>query len=87
MSRKWVAGVVTLRTHPSLTHTPHPTGTMLGLCASVQPLTRTVGPTLGGLLYRSFGVPVFGHVQFAVNFLVLLVLWRQPLPQKKNRVQ
>ncbi|KAF6334285.1 solute carrier family 22 member 18 [Rhinolophus ferrumequinum] len=63
------------------------TGTMLGLCASVQPLTRTVGPTLGGLLYRSFGVPVFGHVQFAVNFLVLLVLWRQPLPQKRNRVQ
>lgn len=63
------------------------TGTMLGLCASVQPLTRTLGPTLGGLLYRSFGVPVFGHVQFAINFLVLLVLWRQPLPQKKNRVQ
>ncbi|KAM5222896.1 solute carrier family 22 member 18 isoform 1-T1 [Hipposideros larvatus] len=66
---------------------PSDTGTMLGLCASVQPLTRTLGPTLGGLLYRSFGVPVFGHVQFAINFLVLLVLWRQPLPQKKSRVQ
>ncbi|XP_019522852.1 PREDICTED: solute carrier family 22 member 18 isoform X2 [Hipposideros armiger] len=66
---------------------PSDTGTMLGLCASVQPLTRTLGPTLGGLLYRSFGVPVFGHVQFAINFLVLLALWRQPLPQKKSRVQ
>ncbi|KAM5318626.1 solute carrier family 22 member 18 isoform 2-T2 [Glossophaga mutica] len=63
------------------------TGTMLGLCATVQPLTRTLGPTVGGLLYRSFGVSVFGHVQFAVNFLVLLVLWRQPLPLKRDKVR
>ncbi|XP_024902007.1 solute carrier family 22 member 18 isoform X4 [Pteropus alecto] len=63
-------------------------GTMLGLCASVQPLTRTIGPTLGGLLYRRFGVPAFGHVQFAVNFLVLLVLWRQPiLLQEVNKAR
>ncbi|XP_059875476.1 solute carrier family 22 member 18 isoform X4 [Delphinus delphis] len=61
------------------------TGTMLGLCASVQPLTRTLGPTLGGLLYHRFGVPVFGHVQLAVNFLVLLVLWRQPVPPKMDK--
>lgn len=75
-------------TWPSLTCPPHPhsLGTMLGLCASVQPLTRTLGPTVGGLLYRSFGVPVFGHVQFATNILVLLVLWRQPLPQKTDKV-
>ncbi|XP_025142685.3 solute carrier family 22 member 18 isoform X3 [Bubalus bubalis] len=63
------------------------TGTMLGLCASVQPLTRTLGPTLGGLLYRGFGVPIFGHVQFAINFIVLLVLWRQPVPRKMGRAQ
>ncbi|XP_006736365.1 solute carrier family 22 member 18 isoform X1 [Leptonychotes weddellii] len=62
------------------------TGTMLGLCASVQPLTRTLGPTVGGLLYRSFGVPVFGHMQFATNVLVLLALWRQPLAQKPDKV-
>ncbi|XP_032270749.1 solute carrier family 22 member 18 isoform X2 [Phoca vitulina] len=62
------------------------TGTMLGLCASVQPLTRTLGPTVGGLLYRSFGVPVFGHVQFATNVLVLLALWRQPLAQKPDKI-
>lgn len=62
------------------------TGTMLGLCASVQPLTRTLGPTMGGLLYRSFGVPVFGHVQFVTNVLVLLMLWKRPLPQKTDRV-
>ncbi|XP_008586197.1 PREDICTED: solute carrier family 22 member 18 [Galeopterus variegatus] len=61
------------------------TGTMLGLCASVQPLTRTFGPTLGGLLYRSFGVPVFGHVQAAVNILVLLLLWRKPIPRRKDK--
>uniref|UniRef100_A0A8C4M519 Solute carrier family 22 member 18 n=1 Tax=Equus asinus asinus TaxID=83772 RepID=A0A8C4M519_EQUAS len=63
------------------------TGTMLGLCASVHPLTRTLGPTLGGLLYRSFGVPIFGHVQFTVNFLVLLFLWRQPMLQKMDKVR
>uniref|UniRef100_A0A8D2DF43 Solute carrier family 22 member 18 n=1 Tax=Sciurus vulgaris TaxID=55149 RepID=A0A8D2DF43_SCIVU len=61
------------------------TGTMLGLCASVQPLTRTLGPTLGGLLYRSFGVPVFGQVQFAVNFFLFLVLWRKPMSQKRDK--
>lgn len=72
---------------PGLTHTPRPTGTMLGLCAAVQPLTRTLGPTLGGLLYRSFGVPVFGHVQFAVNLLVFLALWRQPTPRKTDKVR
>ncbi|KAL0628292.1 Solute carrier family 22 member 18 [Plecturocebus cupreus] len=62
-------------------------GTMLGLCASVQPLLRTLGPTLGGLLYRSFGVPVFGHVQIAVNALVLLLLWRKPMPERKDKVR
>ncbi|XP_060014201.1 solute carrier family 22 member 18 isoform X2 [Lagenorhynchus albirostris] len=61
------------------------TGTMLGLCASVQPLARTLGPTLGGLLHHRFAVPVFGHVQLAVNFLVLLVLWRQPVPPKMDK--
>ncbi|XP_048216995.1 LOW QUALITY PROTEIN: solute carrier family 22 member 18 [Perognathus longimembris pacificus] len=61
------------------------TGTMLGLSASVQPLTRTVGPTLGGLLYRRFGVPVFGHVQFAVNILMLLILWRTPVSQESRK--
>lgn len=63
------------------------TGTMLGLSASVHPLTRTVGPTLGGLMYRSYGVSIFGHVQLMVNLLVLLVLWRKPLSQKKDKVR
>lgn len=63
------------------------TGTMLGLCASVQPLTRTVGPTLGGFLYRSFGVSAFGHVQLLVNLLVLLVIWRLPLSQKRDKAR
>ncbi|XP_003508130.3 solute carrier family 22 member 18 isoform X2 [Cricetulus griseus] len=63
------------------------TGTMLGLSASVHPLTRTVGPTLGGLLYRSYGVAIFGQVQLMVNLLVLLVLWRKPLSQKKDKAQ
>ncbi|XP_021489485.1 solute carrier family 22 member 18 isoform X2 [Meriones unguiculatus] len=63
------------------------TGTMLGLSASVHPLTRTLGPTLGGLLYRSYGVPIFGYVQLMVNLLVLLVLWRKPLSQKGDKAR
>ncbi|XP_045153277.1 solute carrier family 22 member 18 [Echinops telfairi] len=63
------------------------TGAMLGLCASVQPLTRTLGPTLGGLLYRRFGVAVFGHVQMAVNLLVFLTLWGQPVAHRRGKSQ
>lgn len=58
---------------------------MLGLSASVQSLIRTVGPTIGGFLYRSFGVPIFGYVQFAVNFLIFLFLWRKPVSHKKDK--
>ncbi|KAG8522538.1 Solute carrier family 22 member 18 [Galemys pyrenaicus] len=63
------------------------TGTMLGLCAAVQPLTRTLGPALGGFLCRRFGVSVFGRVQFAVNLLVLLALWKQPVFQKMDKAR
>ncbi|KAI5088830.1 solute carrier family 22 member 18, partial [Silurus meridionalis] len=43
------------------------TGTMLGLCASVLPLVRTVGPTIGGFLYETYGVASFGYIQFIVS--------------------
>ncbi|XP_021258457.1 solute carrier family 22 member 18 isoform X2 [Numida meleagris] len=43
------------------------TGAMLGICASVQPLTRTVGPTISGILYKRFGVSSFGYLQLIVN--------------------
>uniref|UniRef100_A0A4X2L642 Organic cation transporter-like protein 2 n=1 Tax=Vombatus ursinus TaxID=29139 RepID=A0A4X2L642_VOMUR len=58
---------------------------MLGICASVQPLTRTIGPTIGGLLYKSFGVAAFGHLQFAVNFLLFLYLCKKSVPQKVKK--
>ncbi|XP_074086913.1 solute carrier family 22 member 18 [Macrotis lagotis] len=64
---------------------PSDTGTMLGICASVQPLTRTIGPTIGGLLYKRFGVAAFGHLQFAVNFLLFLYLCKKNVPQKAKR--
>ncbi|XP_056317864.1 solute carrier family 22 member 18 [Danio aesculapii] len=46
---------------------PADTGTMLGLCASVQSLLRTVGPTFGGFLYETYGVPSFGYIQCIIN--------------------
>ncbi|KAJ4947200.1 hypothetical protein JOQ06_009238 [Pogonophryne albipinna] len=50
------------------------TGTMLGLCASVQSLLRTVGPTVGGFLYMNYGVSSIGLIQFVVNIAVFVYL-------------
>ncbi|NXS64048.1 S22AI protein, partial [Brachypteracias leptosomus] len=56
------------------------TGTMLGICASVQPLTRTVGPTIGGILYKQFGVSSFGYLQLFVNIGLFVYLLRSNIP-------
>nr|AAI09452.1 Solute carrier family 22 (organic cation transporter), member 18 [Danio rerio] len=53
---------------------PADTGTMLGLCASVQSLLRTVGPTIGGFLYETYGVPSFGYIQCVINAAVFGLL-------------
>nr|XP_020480836.1 solute carrier family 22 member 18 isoform X2 [Monopterus albus] len=50
------------------------TGTMLGLCASVQSLLRTVGPTAGGFLYVNYGISSFGLIQCSVNIVVFVYL-------------
>ncbi|TNM90756.1 hypothetical protein fugu_003045 [Takifugu bimaculatus] len=55
------------------------TGTMLGLCSSVQSLLRTVGPTIGGFLYVNFGLPSIGTVQFVMNAAVFTYLLRRHL--------
>ncbi|XP_072495570.1 solute carrier family 22 member 18 [Notamacropus eugenii] len=64
---------------------PSDTGAMLGICASVQPLTRTIGPTIGGLLYERFGVAAFGYLQCAVNSLLFLYLCKKSIPQKVKK--
>ncbi|NXI58878.1 S22AI protein, partial [Chloroceryle aenea] len=56
------------------------TGTMLGICASVQPLTRTVGPTVGGFLYKQFGVSSFGYLQLIVNIGLFIYLLKSEVP-------
>ncbi|XP_052005429.1 solute carrier family 22 member 18 [Xyrauchen texanus] len=53
---------------------PSDTGTMLGLCASAQSLLRTVGPTIGGFLYETYGVPSFGYIKFVTNAVVFCFL-------------
>ncbi|XP_017565103.1 solute carrier family 22 member 18 [Pygocentrus nattereri] len=59
------------------------TGTMLGLCASVQSLLRTIGPTIGGFLYETYGVASFGYIQFTINATVfsLLFMSRRKTPK------
>ncbi|XP_071755926.1 solute carrier family 22 member 18 [Centroberyx gerrardi] len=61
------------------------TGTMLGLCASVQSLLRTVGPTIGGFLYENYGVSSFGLIQFVVNIAVFVFLLRRGFNKDAGR--
>ncbi|NWR90933.1 S22AI protein, partial [Furnarius figulus] len=61
------------------------TGAMLGICASVQPLTRTVGPTIGGILYKQFGVPSFGYLQLVVNISLFVYLLRSKIPLREMK--
>ncbi|XP_076003012.1 solute carrier family 22 member 18 isoform X1 [Genypterus blacodes] len=58
------------------------TGTMLGLCASVQSLLRTIGPTIGGFLYVNYGVSSFGLIEFVVNVFVFVYLLQRQLKKK-----
>ncbi|XP_075357569.1 solute carrier family 67 member A1 isoform X2 [Mycteria americana] len=63
------------------------TGTMLGICASVQPLTRTVGPTIGGVLYKYFGVSSFGYLQLIVNIGLFVYLLKSKIPLREMKSQ
>ncbi|NXC93537.1 S22AI protein, partial [Certhia familiaris] len=63
------------------------TGAMLGICASVQPLTRTVGPTIGGVLYKQFGVSSFGYLQLMVNLCLLVYLMKSKIPLGEMKSQ
>ncbi|NXF28551.1 S22AI protein, partial [Nyctibius bracteatus] len=63
------------------------TGTMLGICASVQPLTRTVGPTIGGVLYKQFGVSSFGYLQLIVNIGLFVYLLKNKIPLREMKSQ
>ncbi|KAM9301996.1 solute carrier family 22 member 18 [Gastrophryne carolinensis] len=60
---------------------PTETGAMLGICASIQPFTRTIGPTIGGYLYKHYGVPSFGLLNIIVSLLVLMYLVNNPRRQ------
>ncbi|NWV99394.1 S22AI protein, partial [Machaerirhynchus nigripectus] len=61
------------------------TGAMLGICASVQPLTRTVGPTIGGVLYKQFGVSSFGYLQLMVNLGLFVYLLKSKIPLEETK--
>ena len=61
-------------------------GTMMGLCASVQSLMRTVGPTIGGFLYENYGVPSFGYIQCAINAAVFILLFKDRRSEKHKKL-
>ncbi|XP_051659991.1 solute carrier family 22 member 18 isoform X2 [Manacus candei] len=63
------------------------TGAMLGICASVQPLTRTVGPTIGGVLYKQFGVSSFGYLQLVVNIGLFVYLLKSKISLRETKSQ
>lgn len=59
-------------------------GTMLGLCASVLPLVRTIGPTIGGFLYETYGVASFGYIQFTVSATTFILLFMSSTTRDKT---
>ncbi|KAK0135395.1 Solute carrier family 22 member 18 [Merluccius polli] len=61
------------------------TGTMMGLCASVQSLLRTIAPTIGGLLYGKYGMPSFGLIQCAVNSILVVYLLQYGLKKQEPK--
>uniref|UniRef100_A0A1A8UV56 Organic cation transporter-like protein 2 n=1 Tax=Nothobranchius furzeri TaxID=105023 RepID=A0A1A8UV56_NOTFU len=60
------------------------TGTMLGLCASVQSLIRTIGPTIGGFLYVNYGLSSIGLIKFLVNAAVCVYLFYYSKTEKQR---
>ncbi|XP_028681668.1 solute carrier family 22 member 18 [Erpetoichthys calabaricus] len=60
------------------------TGTMLGLCASVQALVRTVGPSIGAFLYQNYGVSSIGYIQCVVSAVLFLNLLNNNIGQRKE---
>lgn len=62
------------------------TGTMLGMCSSVQSLLRTVGPTVGGLLYVNYGIFSIGFIQFVVNTGVFVHLLQRYLKKTTEQM-
>ncbi|XP_034536774.1 solute carrier family 22 member 18 [Notolabrus celidotus] len=63
------------------------TGTMMGLCASVQSLLRTVGPTVGGFLYVNYGISSIGLIQFFVNICVFVFMLQRPLRRATEHLE
>ncbi|MEQ2315180.1 hypothetical protein AMECASPLE_019408, partial [Ameca splendens] len=61
------------------------TGTMLGLCASVQSLIRTIGPTIGGFLYMNYGLTSIGLTEFFVNSVVFVYLLQRHLRKTERQ--
>ncbi|OCT83506.1 solute carrier family 22 member 18 isoform X2 [Xenopus laevis] len=64
---------------------PSDTGAILGICASVQPFTRTIGPTIGGYLYKHYGVPSFGCVNVIISLILVIYLLRDQVNQRKKK--
>ncbi|XP_077177650.1 solute carrier family 67 member A1 [Paroedura picta] len=66
---------------------PSDTGAMLGISASVLPLTRAVGPTIGGFLYRRFGVSSFGYLQLIINVALFLYIFKKRIPLNEGKIK
>jgi len=51
------------------------TGAALGLSMATNSMIRTVSPTIGGILYATFGFPIFGIGGFVINAFLALYLF------------
>ena len=51
------------------------TGTVLGLSMAANSLIRSVSPTLGGIMFKAYGWPIFGAFGFVVNIAMAIFLF------------
>ncbi|XP_041445554.1 solute carrier family 22 member 18 isoform X3 [Xenopus laevis] len=77
--------ILTKAVPPSDTGQSSCPGAILGICASVQPFTRTIGPTIGGYLYKHYGVPSFGCVNVIISLILVIYLLRDQVNQRKKK--
>ncbi|XP_054827575.1 solute carrier family 22 member 18 isoform X2 [Eublepharis macularius] len=66
---------------------PSDTGAILGISASVIPLTRAIGPTIGGFLYGRFGVSSFGYLQLIISVALFLYISKKKIPLNEDKVR
>jgi DHA1 family tetracycline resistance protein-like MFS transporter len=81
----WVANTI-ITSGISKAVTPQEVGGMLGISTSVENLTRVISPTIGGLLFGSFGMWALGVFCCVMVLLAVWLAYRRIILVKEKEV-